>query len=60
MSFPPLNPNLQMASWSQLVEMVTEIAPEDRPRFHAIADWYTGAAQGYLEEVGTREELANG
>jgi transposase len=26
----------------------------------AIADWYTGVAQEYLKEVGTREELTNG
>ena len=59
MPFAPLNPNLQMATWSQLVEMAPELPAKDRPRFHAIADWYTGVAQEYLEEVGTREELAN-
>ncbi len=61
MPFAPLSSNLEMATWSQLVEIAPEIPPEDRPRFHAIADWYTGVAQEYLKnEVGTREELASG
>ncbi len=60
MPFSPLNPNLQMATWSQLVEIAPGLPAKDRPRFHAIADWYTGVAQGYLDEVGTREELAAG
>jgi len=60
MPFPPLKPNLQMATWPQLVEIAPELPAEFRPRFHAIADWYIGVAQGYLEEIGTREELAAG